>query len=90
MLPESRGDSRQPIDIINVVLSTVGILGVVYAVKGSGFRAMWPATAVAGAGRGLAHHAAFAVRQRRLTVPLLDFALFRVKAFAGAVTAEFM
>lgn len=90
VLPESRGDSRQPIDIISVVLSTVGILGVVYAVKevARGNVASYPPWLALAA--ALLMLAAFAVRQRRLTVPLLDFALFRVKAFAGAVTAEFV
>ena len=90
VLPESKGDSRQPIDLLSVLLSTAGILAVVYAIKevargGWGSPGPWGALLA-----GALLLAGFALRQQRLTVPLLDFALFKVKAFAGAITAEFV
>ncbi len=89
-LPESRGDSTQPIDLLSIVLSTVGIVAVVFAIKelahtGPGTPVIYPSAIV-----GVVALWWFYRRQRNLPVPLLDFGLFRNGAFSGAVLAQFM
>lgn len=90
VLPESRGDVRQPIDPASVVMSTGGILGVVYAVTelaDQGVTSPVPLLTLLFGGLLLW---VFYRRQRRLPVPLVDFGLFRSPSFAGAVTAQFL
>jgi DHA2 family multidrug resistance protein-like MFS transporter len=89
LLPESRGNAGQPIDLVSSALSILAIVPLVYAVKrwvGTGFGGIVVVVAA------LAMLAAwlFLRRQTRLTVPLLDLSLFRVPAFAGAVGANLL
>ena len=89
-LPESRGDAAQPIDLLSVVLSIVGILALVFAIKElarGGWTAPSPWLALL---IGVPMLIAFMLRQRRLPVPLLDVSLFRIPLFAGSVLAEFV
>ncbi|MGC5010448.1 MFS transporter [Streptosporangium sp. DT93] len=84
LLPESRGDADQPVDLVSSALSILAIVPLVYAIKhwvGTGLDGSVPA----GAAIGLLAGWAFLRRQRRLRFPLLDVSLFRVPAFAGAV-----
>ncbi|MEU4834169.1 MFS transporter [Streptosporangium sp. NPDC023615] len=87
LLPESRGRSDQPIDLVSSALSILAIVPLVYAIKhwvGSGLDPSVPAVAAIGLLAGWA----FLRRQRRLRFPLLDLSLFKVPAFAGAVIAS--
>lgn len=87
LLTESRGDATAPVDMLSSLLSIVAIVPVVYAVKhwvGSGFDGSVPLAAAVGLAAGWA----FLRRQRLLTHPLLDLALFRRPAFAGSVAAN--
>lgn len=87
LLPESRSRRSGPIDLASAVLSVVAVVGVVYAVKhaaGSGLDWLVPAVG----GLGVLAGVVFVLRQRRLTQPLVDTALFRIRAFTGAVAAE--
>lgn len=88
LLPESRNPFPGPIDVRSVVLSLVGLMSAVYAVKHlahGGLDAVFVLCAVVGA-LGLV---AFVRRQRHLEHPLIDVRLFRNRAFSGAVAVNF-
>ncbi len=88
-LPESRGDARQPIDVISIALSTLGILGAVYGITELAHRGFAQWQGYLGLAIAVPLLLIFARRQFRLPVPLLDFGLFRIPAFSAAVLAEF-
>ncbi|RZU12661.1 DHA2 family multidrug resistance protein-like MFS transporter [Kribbella rubisoli] len=89
LLPESRNPEPGPWDLLSVVLSMVGMIGVVYAIKefaAHGFG--W--IAVAALVIGVAGLYGFVRRQRRLPIPLLDLRLFRSRGFSSAVLADLL
>ncbi|GLW46040.1 MFS transporter [Streptomyces sp. NBRC 14336] len=89
LLPESRNPNPGPWDLRSVVLSLVGMVGVVYAVKEIAAHAVtWEALAVGLLG-ALALYA-FVRRQLTLPSPLLDMRLFRNRGFSGAVLADLL
>lgn len=88
-LPESRNPDPGPWDLVSVVLSLVGMIALVYAVKEAathGFTWLTPATGLLGAGAlyGFVH------RQLTMPAPLLDMRLFRRRGFSGAVLADLL
>lgn len=88
VLPEARSQSEHPMDPVSVVMSTVGILAVVYGITElahSGL-AHWQSYVAIVVGAGLLW--AFLVRQRRLPVPLLDLQLFAKARFTAAILAQ--
>ncbi|MGW7267564.1 MFS transporter [Streptomyces sp. NPDC054842] len=89
LLPESRNPNPGPWDLISVVLSLVGMIGIVYAVKEAATHGLtWTS-----AGVGLLGAAAllgFVRRQLTLPAPLLDMRLFRHRGFSGAVLADLL
>ncbi|MET9371008.1 MFS transporter [Streptomyces griseoflavus] len=89
LLPESRTAHPGPWDMTSVVLSLVGMIGVVYAVKETashGFTWTAPAAGLLGA----AALYGFVRRQLTLPAPLLDMRLFRHRGFSGAVLADLL
>ncbi|GHG67908.1 MFS transporter [Streptomyces griseocarneus] len=89
LLPESRDPSPGPWDLISVVLSMVGIVAVVYAIKEAATHGLtWPIALVAATG-ALAL-VWFVRRQLRLPSPLLDMRLFHHRGFSGAVLADLL
>ena len=87
-LPEARSEARHPIDLVSVVYSTAGILGVVYGItelahSGLGF---WPAYVALAVGALLLW--VFLGRQRTMAVPLLDLQLFTQRGFSAAIVAQ--
>lgn len=89
MLPESRDPSPGPWDLPSVLLSLVGMVGVVYGIKEAAAHGFtWP-TLAAGL-LGVAALYAFVRRQRALPVPLVDVRLFRSRGFSGAVLANLL
>ncbi|UXY26476.1 MFS transporter [Streptomyces sp. HUAS TT20] len=88
-LPESRNPSPGPWDLISVVLSLVGMIGVVYAVKEAATHGFTPATLVVGL-LGAAALYGFVHRQLTMPTPLLDMRLFRKRGFSGAVLADLL
>jgi MFS transporter, DHA2 family, multidrug resistance protein len=87
LVPESRDPAGDRIDLPSAALSVLAIVPIVYAVKhlaGRGMDTSVLVSALLGLGAGIV----FVRRQRRLPHPLVDVSLFRVPAFAGAVTAE--
>ncbi|MDQ0579846.1 MFS transporter [Streptomyces rishiriensis] len=88
-LPESRTPNPGPWDLPSVLLSLVGMIGVVYAVKEAATHGV---TGIA-LGTGLLGAAAlygFVRRQLTLPAPLLDMRLFRNRGFGGAVLADLL
>ncbi|TCC38654.1 MFS transporter [Kribbella speibonae] len=89
LLPESRNPEPGPWDLASVVLSMVGMIGIVYAIKefaAHGFDWIPLAAVLVGA---VALYG-FVRRQRRLPVPLLDLRLFRSRGFSSAVLADLL
>ena len=82
-LPESYGDTRRRFDLPGVVLSAAGLIALTYGIIDAGDRG-WTATRpLLLVGAGVLALAAFGVRQRRATAPLIDLHLFRSAAFTG-------
>lgn len=89
LVPEHRDPEPGPWDLRSVVLSMIGILAVVYAVKEaavSGLRADVAGAAVIGA----VALAWFVRRQLHLPSPLIDVRLFANRAFSGVVSANLL
>ncbi|MFF4212949.1 MFS transporter [Streptomyces sp. NPDC001796] len=88
-LPESRDPHPGPWDLPSVILSLVGMIGVVYAVKEAAAHGFsWPAMGAGLLGAAALH--GFVRRQLTLPVPLLDMRLFRRRGFSGAVLADLL
>jgi DHA2 family multidrug resistance protein-like MFS transporter len=88
-LPESRNPHPGPWDLTSVLLSLVGMIGLVYAVKEAATHGFTWTTA----GTGLLGAAAlygFVHRQLTMPIPLLDMRLFRRRGFSGAVLADLL
>jgi DHA2 family multidrug resistance protein-like MFS transporter len=89
LLPESRNPDPGPWDLLSVVLSLVGMVGVVYAVKEAAAHGFAWGTLAAGL-LGTAALVGFVRRQLTLPAPLLDMRLFRNRGFSGAVLADLL
>ncbi|MFD9128485.1 MFS transporter, partial [Kitasatospora sp. NPDC059571] len=86
LVPESKDPRGDRPDLPGAVLSTAGLVALVYAViqgPGQGWTA--PRILLAG-GLGLLFLLAFALWERRIEHPLLDLAFFRSPRFRGAVS----
>ncbi|WP_066365020.1 DHA2 family efflux MFS transporter permease subunit [Herbidospora mongoliensis] len=88
VLPESRNPRPGRLDIVSVPLSIVGVISIVYAIKvaahdGIADPAVWISAAL-----GLIAFVVFVRRQTKLSEPLIDVRLFKVRAFSGAVGAN--
>ncbi|MBS7779788.1 MFS transporter [Acidovorax sp. CCYZU-2555] len=88
--PRSTPDASRPWDLLSSLQVLVALSGLVFAIKQAAHAPpSWPS---AGAALGVALIAGllFARRQARLPYPLLDFAIFRNRAFlAGVLAAAF-
>ena len=87
-LPEARSEARHPLDPMSVLLSTAGILGVVYGItelahSGPRFRPAYAGLILGGLLLWV-----FLRRQRRLPLPLLDLSLFGQPRFSAAIVAQ--
>ncbi|WP_327633307.1 MFS transporter [Kribbella sp. NBC_00482] len=89
LLPESRNPRPGPWDLISVVLSMVGMIGIVYAIKEFAAHGFGWTPLAAGVIGAIALYG-FVRRQRRLPIPLLDLRLFRSRGFSSAVLADLL
>jgi DHA2 family multidrug resistance protein-like MFS transporter len=88
-LRESKDPAPGRLDLLSVVLSMVGILGVVYAIKETAIRGFEVGYFAAGV-IGVVCLTWFVLRQKRLEHPLLDVRLFASAPFTGAVLATLL
>ncbi|MFF7332240.1 MFS transporter [Streptomyces sp. NPDC008150] len=89
LLPESRNPDPGPWDLPSVLLSLVGLIAVVYAVKDAAAHgASWPALVTGLLGAAALY--GFVRRQLALPKPLLDMRLFSHRGFSGAVLADLL
>ncbi|WP_156252813.1 MFS transporter [Pseudactinotalea terrae] len=89
LLPESRNPDLHRVDVPSIVLSLVGMVGVVYAIKTlAGGKGVGLGLAVLAV--GLAAVVVFVRRQLVLPAPLLDVRLFAVRYFRGAVIGDLL
>jgi len=87
LLPESKDHRLARVDLLSALLSSVAIVSLVFAIKhvfAEGFDWMLPAATLIGLAAGWL----FIRRQRSLPRPMIDIALFRSRAFSGAVMAN--
>lgn len=88
VLPEARSEERHPLDLLSVIYSTAGILGVVYGITELAHSGLGVPNAYVAlvAGAGLLW--VFLRREGRLSTPLLDLALFGQIRFTAAIVAQ--
>lgn len=89
VLPESKGDTRAPIDIVSVLLSIVGIISITYGITELAYEGL-TTIPILFFFVGIIALYLFWWRQQRLVHPLLDFSLFKLPGFTGAVTAQLL
>ncbi|KPC65089.1 MFS transporter [Streptomyces chattanoogensis] len=89
VIPESRNPDPGPWDIPSVLLSLVGIVGVVYAIKEAAVHGYRWDILTAGL-LGLLALVVFVRRQLTLASPLLNMKLFHHRGFSGAVLADLL
>lgn len=87
LLPESRDPSPGPFDLFSAVLSVLGTVGLVFAVKHTVSDGP-DGVALLAALVGVLAGTVFVRRQRRAASPLIDVRLFARPAFTGAVGAS--
>ncbi|KOR87595.1 DHA2 family efflux MFS transporter permease subunit [Paenibacillus solani] len=88
LLPESRGLQNQRMDLIGILTSSVGLVGVTYGVIEVGERGWGDITAITTILTGLVLLVVFMLWERRTSHPLIDPALFRSRSFTwGTVLA---
>ncbi len=87
-LPEARSEGSHPLDLLSVVYSTAGILGVVYGITELAHSGLGVRSAYAALVAGAVLLWVFLRRQRRLTTPLLDLELFTQTRFTAAIVAQ--
>lgn len=87
LVPESRAATARPVDPLSAVLITLGMTGLTTAVILAGEHGAISAPVGVSALVGLPALAAFLRRQRRAVAPMVDFALYRDRQFAGGSAA---
>jgi DHA2 family multidrug resistance protein-like MFS transporter len=87
LLPESRDPEPGRWDVLSVLLSLTGVIGVVYAIKEAAAKGLHGWTVPVVFAFGAAALTAFVLRQLRLESPLLDVRLFADRRFTAAVVA---
>ncbi|OWA16285.1 MFS transporter [Streptomyces sp. CS227] len=90
LAPGGGADPGKHWDLVSSLLALVALVGLVFAIKETAKATPSPPAAGVALVAAAAGGWAFALRQRRLPDPLLDFAIFRNRAFlAGVLAAGF-
>ncbi|MFE2348611.1 MFS transporter [Kitasatospora cineracea] len=85
LLPESKDPSGRRPDVPGAVLSTVGMVGLVYAIISGPVHGWGSGPVLLAAGVGLAALAGFVTWEVHTPTPMLDMGFFRNRRFNGAV-----
>ncbi|RZQ62073.1 MFS transporter [Amycolatopsis suaedae] len=85
ILPESRNPVATRLDPLSVLLSMVGLIGVVYTIKETAYKGIDEPDVIVAAVLGVGGLVWFLARQRRLPQPLVDISLFAQRAFSATV-----
>ena len=89
VLPEYRDPHAGRLDLVSAAMSVVAVLAVIYGLKELAQDGL-SVSAAAAIAAGLAVTVVFVVRQRRLTDPMIDVGLFRLRVFNAALAANFL
>ncbi|WP_418062847.1 MFS transporter [Pimelobacter simplex] len=89
LVPESRNPRPGRIDVPSMLLSLAGMISFVYGVKALA-EGREPGLALATFVAGFVLIALFVLRQLRLSEPMINIRLFRVRAFSGAVVTDLL
>jgi EmrB/QacA subfamily drug resistance transporter len=81
LVPESRSSTPRPLDLVGVVLSSAGLLGLTYGCIAAGQDGWTDSGTLGSMLGGVALLVAFVAWQRRIAHPLIDLALFRDRGF---------
>lgn len=84
LVPEYRSPSSAPFDVLGVLLSLIGILPLVYAIKHGAAEGFDTTTAVFAA-IGIVGMVLFGAHERRTEHPLIDLKLFKSPGFSVAI-----
>jgi EmrB/QacA subfamily drug resistance transporter len=87
LVPESKDPSPRPADLPGGVLSTVGLVSLVYGVIEAPGRGWADATVLGALGLGVVVLALFVAWERRCAYPMIDLSLFRRPRFLGGTAA---
>ncbi|MEU1624153.1 MFS transporter [Streptomyces sp. NPDC020096] len=85
LIPESKNPLGERPDLLGALLSTVGMVGVVYAIISGPVHGWTSADVLLPAFIGVATLTGFALWERRTPHPMLDMRFFRNRRFVGAV-----
>jgi DHA2 family multidrug resistance protein-like MFS transporter len=88
LLVESSDPDRKPLDLPSLLLSVVGLFGLIYAIQTGAHNGFGGPGVLTAAAVGLAAVLVFGLRQSRIGNPLIDLPLLRNRAFAGSVGAN--
>jgi MFS transporter, DHA2 family, multidrug resistance protein len=89
VLPEYRDPNAGRLDVASAALSVAAVLSIIYGFKGiaqDGVTSTYAASIVAGTVLG----AVWVRRQRRIPDPMIDVALFKIRAFNTALAINFV
>lgn len=84
LLPEFKDPKARPLDIPSAALALFAVLALIFGLKGIATAGL-STTAILSLVLGAAAGVLFIVRQRRLTDPLIELALFRAPAFSASL-----
>src|SRR4051812_19734079 len=88
LLPESRNPQRRPLDLVGVLLSSVGLVGITYGVIEGGENGWTEPLTLLILAAGVVAIGAVVAWQRHTSHPLVDLGLFRSRGFTvGAALA---
>ncbi|MFE0023227.1 MFS transporter [Amycolatopsis sp. NPDC059021] len=86
LVPESKNPEGRRPDLLGAVLSTIGMVGVVYAIISGPGNGWTSASVLVPAGAGLLALAAFVRWELHIPHPMLDMGFFRNRRFNGAIS----